>query len=130
MTWEQLESLNFPLDYQKILLAGINDPDAGFAYQNGQWFVTWQGNDGSSTLPQWNLKKDIWFAPAIRVGKKIIRPAPLSAKTHFLENKNGRILPMIMLEWIYQSPDNKTIQVTQSLFSVILDGIPHPNSSS
>lgn len=37
LSWEELESKALPLDYQKILISGVNDPDAGFAYQNGQW---------------------------------------------------------------------------------------------
>ncbi len=123
-TWEELEKKALPLDYQKILLSGINDPDAGFAYQNGQWFVTWPGSDGSQAQPDWNKKKDIWFAPAIRLGKEIIRPAPLSAQTRFVENENGHILPMLIIEWIYPVPDSEDIRVIQSLFSEIMDGIP------
>ncbi len=115
VTGKDLESKALPLDYQKILLSGINDPDPGFAYQNGQWFVTWPGNDGSA---------DIWFAPAIRIGKEIIRPAPLSAKTAFFKNKDGRFLPLLIIEWIYQSIDNNKIVVTQNLFSEVMDGVP------
>jgi len=122
--WKELESKAFPLDYQKILLSGINDPDPGFAYQNGQWFVTWTGSDGSHALADWNKKMDLWFAPAIRIGNEIIRPAPLSAKTKFFENKHGRFLPMLALEWVYQSKTNKVIKVTQQLFSEVMDGVP------
>ncbi len=111
ISWKELESKAFPLDYQKILLAGINDPDPGFAYQNGQWFVTYN-------------KTDTWFAPAIRVGNEIIRPAPLSAKTRFFENDKGRILPLLIIEWSYRSGDKEEIKVTQSLFSEVMDGIP------
>ncbi len=124
ITWKELESKALPLDYQKILLSGINDPDPGFAYQNGQWFVTWLGSDGSRTQREWNKKKDIWFAPAVRIGKEIIRPAPLSARTSFFENKNGRILPLLIIEWIYQSPEREEKKVIQSLFSEEMDGIP------
>ena len=80
ITWEELESKAFPLDYQKILLSGVDDPDPGYAYQNGQWFVTWLGSDGSQAQRDWKMKTDIWFAPAISIGKEIIRPAPLSGR--------------------------------------------------
>jgi hypothetical protein len=121
---KELESKALPLDYQKILLSGINDPDPGFAYQNGQWFVTWPGSDGTRIQPEWNKKKDIWFAPAVRFGNEIIRPAPLSAKTGFLKSKSGRTLPMFIIEWILHSPDGRKIKVTQTLFSEIREGIP------
>jgi hypothetical protein len=124
ISWKELESKAFPLDYQKMLLSGINDSDPGFVYQNGQWFVTWPGSDGSHILPEWNKKMDIWFIPAIRLGKEIIRPAPLSAKIRFFKNKNERSLPLLIVEWIFQSSDNKEIKIIQSLFSEVLNGIP------
>jgi hypothetical protein len=124
ITWKELESKALPLDYQKILLSGINDPDPGYAYQNGQWFVTWPGSDGSRIQGNWNKRKDIWFAPAVRLGKEIVRPAPLSARTRFFENKNGRILPMLIVEWAYQSPNGEEKKIIQSLFSEEMDGVP------
>ncbi len=105
ISWKEIESKAFPLDYQKILLSGINDPDPGFAYQNGQWFVTRPGNDGFAVLAEWSKKTDNWFAPAVRLGKEIIRPAPLSAKTMFFENKDGRFLPLLILEWTYPTAE-------------------------
>ncbi len=111
ISWKELESKAFPLDYQKMLLSGINDPDPGFAYQNGQWFVTWSGNDH-------------WFAPALQLGNRIIRPAPLSAKTKFYVNENGRLLPLLIIEWIYYYTDSTEVKITQSLFSEEMDGVP------
>jgi hypothetical protein len=122
--WKELESKALPLDYQKILLSGINDPDPGFAYQNGQWFVTWPGNEGSRILQEWGKKMDHWFAPAILVGKELIRPAPLSARTSFFEDKTGRFLPLLTIEWKYQATGSDEIKVTQSMFSGVMDGIP------
>jgi len=124
LTWKELESMALPLDYQKILLAGINDADPGYAYQNGQWFVVWPGSDGSGIQSDWQMRKDAWFAPAIRIGNEIIRPAPLSAKTKFFENENGRFLPMLIIEWNYQSPGGDEKKIIQKLFSEEMDGIP------
>jgi hypothetical protein len=124
LTWSELESLALPLDYQKILLAGINDADPGYAYQNGQWFIVWPGSDGSMIQGDWQMRKDIWFAPAIRIGNEIIHPAPLSARTSSFENKNGRTLPMLSIEWIYQSARNDEKKIIQNLFSEEMDGIP------
>jgi len=124
LTWEELESQALPLDYQKILLAGINDADPGYAYQNGQWFVVWPGSDGSTIQSDWQMRKDIWFAPAICVGNEIIRPAPLSAKTGFFENENGCTFPMLIVEWNYQSPGGGQKKIIQHLFSEEMDGIP------
>lgn len=120
LSWQEIESKAFPLDYQKILLAGINDPDPGFVYQNGQWFVTWTGSEGTA----WNNKKDYWFAPALCIGHEIIRPAPLSAKTQFLPNKEGRMLPLFRMEWAYTLSSRKVIKVSQEMFSETVDGIP------
>lgn len=120
LSWQEIESKAFPLDYQKILLAGINDPDPGFVYQNGQWFVTWTGSEGT----EWNNKKDYWFAPAIRIGHEIIRPAPLSAKTTFLPNKEGRMLPLFRMEWEYRLSRGKVIKMRQDMFSQIVDSVP------
>ena len=124
LTWKELESMALPLDYQKILLAGIHDANPGYAYHNGQWFVVWPGSDSSGISSDWQLRKDIWFAPAIRIGNEIIRPAPLSAKTSFFENKYGRSLPMLIIEWNYQSPDGDKKKIIQRLFSEEMDGIP------
>ncbi len=124
LSWKELESKALPLDYQKILLAGINDADPGYAYQNGQWFIVWPGSDGSGIQSDWQMRKDLWFAPAIRIGSEIIRPAPLSARTRFFENKKGRFLPMLIIEWKYQSPDGLEKKITQVLFSEEMDGIP------
>jgi len=123
LSWKQLESMALPLDYQKILLAGINDADPGYAYQNGQWFVVWPGSDGSNIQSDWQMRKDAWFAPAIRIGKKIIRPAPLSAKTSFYKNNDGRSLPMLIIEWNYLPPGGKEKRITQRLFSEEMDGV-------
>ncbi len=122
--WKELESLALPLDYQKILLAGIHDANPGYAYQNGQWFVVWPGNEGPVISDDWQMRKDIWFAPAIRIGNEVIRPAPLSARTSFRENENGRILPMLLIEWKFQSPDGHEKIISQSLFSEEMEGIP------
>lgn len=124
LSWHELESLALPLDYQKILLAGIHDANPGYAYQNGQWFVVWPGSNGSNIQNDWQMRKDHWFAPAIRMGNEIIRPAPLSARTGFFENQNGRSLPMLIIEWNYQSPDGVEKKIIQRLFSEEMDGIP------
>jgi hypothetical protein len=122
--WEELESLALPLDYQKILLAGINDADPGYACQNGQWFVVWPGSDGSKVRSDWQMRKDCWFAPAIRIGDEIIRPAPLSARTSLLESESGRFLPLLAVEWGYTPPGGDEKRITQHLFSEVVDGIP------
>ena len=124
LTREELASMALPLDYQKILLAGINDANPGYAYQNGQWFVVWPGIDSAGISSDWQLRKDVWFAPAIRIGKAIIRPAPLSAKTGSYQNQQGRLLPMLLITWSYQSPDGGEKKITQRLFSEEMDGIP------
>ncbi|MGE5429281.1 MAG: hypothetical protein ACM3O8_15415 [Methylococcaceae bacterium] len=120
LSWKEIASQAFPLDYQKILLAGINDPDPGFVYQNGQWFVTWTGSEGTA----WNNKKDYWFAPALCIGNEIIRPAPLSARAQFLHNKEGRMLPLFRMEWEYRLSHRKVIKVSQDMFSETVDGVP------
>jgi hypothetical protein len=124
LTWEELESMALPLDYQKILLAGIHDADPGYAYHNGHWFVVWPGIDSSGISSDWQLRKDVWFTPAIRTGKAIIRPAPLSAETGFYQNRQGHFLPMLLIAWSYQSPDGVEKKITQRLFSEEMDGIP------
>lgn len=124
ISWKELEAMALPLDYQKILLAGINDADPGYAYHNGQWFVVWPGSDGAGIQSDWQMRKDVWFAPAIRMGNGIIRPAPLSAGTGFFENQDGRFLPMLIMEWNYQPPDGHEKKIIQRLFSEEMDGIP------
>jgi hypothetical protein len=39
--WHELESKALPLDFQKVLLASLNDASPAFAFQNGQWTTTW-----------------------------------------------------------------------------------------
>ena len=107
ISWQELEAAAYPLDFQKVLLASRNDASPGFAYQNGQWFTTWLSHD----LPKWT-KEDHWFAPAIRIGDKLVRPAPLSATTNFVTTDAGVTLPMWTLRWRYGET-----KVTQSLFS-------------
>ena len=107
ISWQELESAAFPLDFQKVLLASRNDASPAFAYQNGQWFTTWLSHD----LPKWT-KEDHWFAPALLVGKKLVLPAPLSATTRFVTTDAGVTLPMWELRWRF---DEAT--VTQWLFS-------------
>ena len=50
MSWSELESKAYPLDFQKILLASFNDSNPAFAFENGQWLTTWLSRD----LPKWN----------------------------------------------------------------------------
>lgn len=107
VSWQELEAAAYPLDFQKVLVASRNDASPGFAYQNGQWFTTWLSHD----LPKWT-KEDHWFAPAIRIGDKLVRPAPLSATTEFVTTDDGVTLPMWTLRWKYGKAT-----VTQTLFS-------------
>jgi hypothetical protein len=107
ISWQELESAAYPLDFQKVLVASRTDASPGFAYQNGQWFTTWLSHD----LPKWT-KEDHWFAPAIRIGDKLVRPAPLSVTTKFMTTDDGVTLPMWTLEWRYGEAT-----VTQTLFS-------------
>lgn len=107
ISWQELEAVAYPLDFQKVLVASRNDASPGFAYQNGQWFTTWLSHD----LPKWT-KEDHWFAPAIRIGDKLVRPAPLSATTKFVTTDDGVTLPMWTLQWRYGEAT-----VTQTLFS-------------
>ena len=107
VSWQELESAAFPLDFQKVLLASRNDANPAFAYQNGQWFTTWISHD----LPKWT-KEDHWFAPALLVGKKLVRPAPLSATTEFVTAETGVTLPLWKLRWQFGEAT-----VTQWLFS-------------
>jgi len=123
LSWEELESKALPLDYQKILLAGVNDPDPGFAYQNGQWFVTWNGSDGSQVKPEFYDQIDSWFAPAIGIGKEVIRPAPLSARTSFYKDQTGRYLPLLTVEWVCPLSNDQEIKITQRLFEEEMDGV-------
>jgi hypothetical protein len=92
--WSELESAAYPLDFQKVLLASQNDANPAFAYQNGQWFTTWLSHD----LPKWT-KEDHWFSPALLVGEKLVRPAPLSAETAFVTTEAGVTLPLWKLRW-------------------------------
>lgn len=117
MAWQELEGKAFPLDFQKVLLASLNDSSPSFAYQNGQWFTTWLSRD----LPKWN-KEDHWFAPALLIGDRLVRPAPLSAQTDFVKTENGVTLPLWTLRWTYRG-----ITVNQSMFSqrVMEDKRPH-----
>lgn len=108
VSWKELERAAWPLDFQKILLAGLNDSSPTFAYQNGQWFTTWKSAD----LPG-SGKEDHWFAPALLIDGKLIRPAPLSAKTAFVENSEGTTLPIWTLEWSHQGTT-----VRQEIFSL------------
>ncbi len=105
--WAELERAAWPLDFQKVLIAGPHDASPAFAFQNGQWFTTWLSRD----LPKWN-KEDHWFAPALLIGDTLIRPAPLSAKTAFLKTAAGVTLPMWMLEW-----SHGPTRLRQELFS-------------
>jgi len=105
--WNELASAAFPLDFQKVLLASRNDASPAFAYQNGQWFTTWLSHD----LPRWT-KEDHWFAPALRVGDRLIRPAPLSATSSFITMDDGVTLPLWQLRWRFEGTT-----VTQQLFS-------------
>lgn len=45
LSWVELESIAFPLDFQKVLVASPHDPSPGFVYQNGQWLTTWPSRD-------------------------------------------------------------------------------------
>jgi len=107
ITWRELEAAAFPLDFQKVLLASRNDASPAFAFQNGQWFTTWLSHD----LPKWT-KEDHWFAPALLVGTRLLRPAPLSAETSFVTTDEGVTLPLWTLRWRF----GMTI-VTQWMFS-------------
>lgn len=107
LSWSQLESLAYPLDFQKTLVASPHDSSPGFVFQNGQWLTTWLSRD----LPKWT-KEDHWFAPALLIGQQLVRPAPLSAQTHFLTNSAGQTLPIWSLEWQYEG-----ITIRQTIFS-------------
>lgn len=95
--WTELERAAWPLDFQKVLLADLNDNSPGFAFQNGQWFTTWLSRD----LPG-SGKEDHWFAPSLLVGDTLVRPAPLSARTAFVKNAAGTTLPIWTLEWQHE----------------------------
>ncbi len=112
LSWTELESIAFPLDFQKVLVASANDSSPGFVFQNGQWLTTWLSRD----LPKWT-KEDHWFAPALLIDHRLVRPAPLSAKTCFVTTSTGETLPLWTLEWQFQE-----ITVRQSIFS-------HPTAS-
>ncbi|ACB77043.1 hypothetical protein Oter_3768 [Opitutus terrae PB90-1] len=107
MSWAELEAAAFPLDFQKVLLASFNDSSPGFAYQNGQWLTTWPSREAAG-----GGKEDHWFAPALLIGERLIRPAPLSARTSFLKTDDGRTLPCWEIEWRCGE-----IVVRQQLFS-------------
>jgi len=77
------------------------------------------GIDDCSTdlsLPKW-MKEDHWFAPALLIDHRLVRPAPLSAKTRFVTTSRGETLPLRTLEWQFQE-----ITVRQSVLS-------HPTAS-
>jgi len=105
--WTDLEARAYPLDFQKVLLASPHDPSPGFAYQNGQWFTSWDSRD----LPK-GCREDHWFAPALLIDGVLIRPAPLSAHTAFEKTADGVTLPLWTLEWECQA-----ITVRERLFS-------------
>ncbi|MBI4669630.1 MAG: hypothetical protein HY747_10705, partial [Elusimicrobia bacterium] len=64
ISFDEIASRAYPLDFQKILLAGPHDPSPGFAYQNGQWFVSVASyNSGTADSEG---KEDRWFFPALR----------------------------------------------------------------
>jgi hypothetical protein len=107
LSWKELEAIAYPLDFQKVLVASANDSSPGFVFQNGQWLTTWLSKD----LPKWT-KEDHWFAPALLINHKIVRPAPLSAKTGFVTTTSGQTLPLWTLEWQFEG-----ITVQQSIFS-------------
>lgn len=107
MSWSELESKAYPLDFQKILLASFNDSNPAFAFENGQWLTTWLSRD----LPKWN-KEDHWFAPALLIDGQLIRPAPLSARGRFVKTADGMTLPCWLTEW-----KHGPTTVTQQLFS-------------
>ncbi len=107
MSWSELAAAAYPLDFQKVLVASRNDASPAFAYQNGQWFTTWLSHD----LPKWT-KEDHWFAPALLVGDKLVRPAPLSAETAFVTTEAGVTLPQWTLRWRFGETN-----ITQSMFS-------------
>ncbi len=107
LTWDRLASAALPLDFQKVLLASPHDASPAFAYQNGQWLTTWTSRD----YPR-GEKEDQWFAPALKDGDKIIRPASLFAQSEFAESPTGTLLPQWNLSWIYEG---RTVR--QSMFS-------------
>ena len=107
LSWTELESIAFPLDFQKVLVASANDSSPGFVFQNGQWLTTWLSRD----LPKWT-KEDHWFAPALLIGDKLVRPAPISAETSFVTTGEGVTLPLWTLEWKFQE-----ITIRQEIFS-------------
>jgi len=105
--WAELEAQAYPLDFQKVLLASPNDSRPAFAYQNGQWFTTWSSRD----LPA-GAMEDHWFAPALLISGRLVRPAPLSAHTAFVRTRAGVTVPLWTLEWTHED-----ITVRQELFS-------------
>ena len=115
--WSELESVAYPLDFQKVLLASRNDSSPAFAYQNGQWFTTWLSHD----LPKWT-KEDHWFAPALVIGDKLVRPAPLSAATTFVTTGAGVTIPLWTLRWRFGDAT-----VTQWIFSQRADASAPPS---
>jgi len=114
--WTELEAASYPLDFQKVLLAVPNDPSPGFAYQNGQWFTTWPAADLAA-----GCREDHWFAPALLVGDKLVRPAPLAACTAFAQAADGTTVPVWTLEWSYQG-----MVVRQRLYSHRPSGAAEP----
>lgn len=116
IAWRDLAAAAYPLDFQKVLLASRHDASPAFAYQNGQWFTTWLSRD----LPRWT-KEDHWFAPALLIGDKLVRPAPLSAVTEFVTTEAGVTLPCWTLRWQFADA-----MVTEWLFSHQGIGDPEP----
>jgi len=113
--WRELESKALPLDFQKVLLASLNDDSPAFAFQNGQWTTTWPAHDAP-----W-AKEDHWFAPALLVGGTLVRPAPLSARTSFLKSPDGKTLPGWTLVWSHEG-----VTVRQEMFSMRTPGSAEP----
>lgn len=114
LSWEEIEKVAYPLDHQKILLSGLHDPDPGFAYQNGQWFVT---VPSASLGP--SQKEDRWFVPSLRIADKLVVPAPLSAKTSWRTLEHGEFVPALEITWRV----GQTI-LRERLSSEIIESVP------
>ncbi|QEG37785.1 hypothetical protein [Bythopirellula goksoeyrii] len=116
LAWDQLAAAGLPLDFQKVLLASPHDASPAFAYQNGQWLTTWKRRDLNE-----GGKEDHWFAPALKIGDRLIRPAPLSARTSFSKTTASKLLPQWNVEWMHEGAT-----VHQSMFSFQSAGTPSP----
>lgn len=108
LPWAEIERAAWPLDFQKVMLADVNDNSPAFAFQNGQWFTTWKSRD----LPG-SGKEDHWFAPALLIGDTLVRPAPLSARTAWVKTAEGTTLPVWTLAWAHAGTT-----VRQELFAL------------